>query len=241
MQKQFSAPTVYFLQEGRENLRECLTVSFQAALQQNITKIVIFTARGEGVRLALEHFCTIPEYRHIRIIAVTFPAGIHFTDKDKKTIDVQIADVDLAFFQANNVPVVRAHLPFDPIAPFYKGRGDLGQDLGAVAQVLNMFCGSMSLCVQAIAMACDAGYVGLGEHVISVTSDTAILAQGTCTHRMIGEMVIREILCKPVVMSIVRREVADKLPKQLQLVTPIQDKPAELPSPGDIPPKAERS
>jgi hypothetical protein len=235
MPKQFTAPTLYFLQEGHDNLRECLGVSFHAALQQNVSRLVIFTARGEGVRLALEHFCTLPEYSHIKIVAVTFPAGMSFTDKDKKPIDVRIADADLSFFQANGVPVVRAHLPFDPIAPFYKGRGELGQDLGTVAQVLNMFCGSMSLCVQAIAMACDAGHVDLGEHVISLTSDTAILAQATCTHRMIGEMVIREILCKPVVMSVVRREVADKLPTQLLLASPDVNKPAELPAPGTTP------
>jgi hypothetical protein len=233
MPKQFTASTLYFLQEGHDNLRECLGASFQAAIQQNITKLVIFTARGEGVRLALEQFSTLPEYSHIKIIAVTFPAGMVFTDKDKKSIDVRISDEDIAFFHAKGVPIVRAHLPFDPIAPFYKGRGELGQDLGTVAQVLNMFCGSMSLCVQAIAMACDAGHVGLAEHVIALTSDTSILAQATCTHRMIGEMVIREILCKPVVMSVLRREVAEKLPTQLQLSAPETDKPAELPAPDD--------
>lgn len=237
MPKQFTAPTLYFLQEGRENLRECLGISFQAAVQQNISKLIIFTARGEGVRLALENYSTLPEYNHIKIIAVTFPAGVHFTDKDKKPIDVRIPDEDLSFFESNNVPIVRAHLPFDPIRPFYKGRGELGQDLGTVAQVLNMFCGSMSLCVQAIAMACDAGHVALSEHVISLTSDTSILAQASSTHRMIGEMVIREILCKPVVMSVVRREVAEKLPKQLQLSEQQEQReaarPAELPAPED--------
>jgi hypothetical protein len=233
MPKQFTAQTLYFLQEGHENLRECLGIAFQAAIQQNIAKIVIFTARGDGVKLALEHYSGTSEYRHIKIIAVTFPAGMLFTDKDNQQIDVRISDSDLLLFSEHGVPVVRAHLPFDSIAPFYKERGDLAQDLGAVAQVLNMFCGSMSLCVQAIAMACDAGHVGLSEHVISLTSDTAILAQATSTHRMIGEMVIREILCKPVVMSVVRREVADKLPQQLQLPSQTPDKPAALPEPGN--------
>jgi hypothetical protein len=239
MAKQFTAQTLYFLQEGHDNLRECLSVSFQAAVQQNISKLIIFTARGEGVKLALEEFCTVLEYSHIKIVAVTFPAGMNFTDSKKQPIDVRITEADQSLFMAKGVPIVRAHLPFDPIAPFYKGRGDLGQDLGAVAQVLNMFCGSMSLCVQAIAMACDAGHVDLGEHVIALTSDTAILAQATCTHRMIGEMVIREILCKPVVMSVLRREVADKLPTQLVLPS-VGPKPAELPAPQAPPNKPER-
>jgi len=33
---------------------------------------------------------------------------------------------------------------------------------------------------------------------------------------MLGELRIREILCKPAVFSVIRKEVAEKLPKQLQ-------------------------
>jgi hypothetical protein len=64
----------------------------------------------------------------------------------------------------------------------------------------------MSLCVQAIVLACDSGEVNIGEHVISMTSDTAILAQATSTRRMLGGLVIREILCKPVILTIGRKE-----------------------------------
>jgi hypothetical protein len=65
-------------------------------------------------------------------------------------------------------------------------------------------------------MACDAGEVALGEHVIAATSDTAILAQATCTRQMLGQLVIREVLCKPAVLSIGRKEVAEKFPIQLK-------------------------
>ena len=64
----------------------------------------------------------------------------------------------------------------------------------------------MSLCVQAVVLACDAGAVGLGEHVIAMTSDTAILVQAAPTTRMLRELVIREILCKPAILSIGRNE-----------------------------------
>ena len=74
MNNSFTAPTTYFLQEGRENLQECLKVAFQAALQQGINKIIIFTAYGDGVKFAFDLFCTRPEYAHIKLIAVTFPA-----------------------------------------------------------------------------------------------------------------------------------------------------------------------
>jgi len=45
---------------------------FQAARQQSIEKIIIFTARGEGVQMALENFCSLEEYRKIQLVAVTF-------------------------------------------------------------------------------------------------------------------------------------------------------------------------
>jgi hypothetical protein len=64
----------------------------------------------------------------------------------------------------------------------------------------------MSLCVQAVVLACDAGAVELGEHVIAMTSDTAILVQAAATRRMLRELVVREILCKPAILSIGRKE-----------------------------------
>src|ERR1700687_6040098 len=191
MQKQFTAPTHYFLQEGRANLRECLNIAFKSATQQNVSKLIIFTAKGAGAGLALDSFLSLEEYRHIQLVAVTFPAGQSFTDQQGTNFTVQIPETELAFFREKGVPLVRAHLPFDQVAPFYRHHGELGQGLAAIGQALNMFCGSMSLCVQAITLACDAGFVALGEHVISLTSDTAILAQATSTHRMIGELVIR--------------------------------------------------
>lgn len=218
MEKQFTAPTTYFLQEGRENLRECLAVAFLAAKQQNISKLVIFTSRGEGVRMALDSFCTQPEYSHIGLVAVRFPAGMTFTDKNGDVLDVEIPAGDLDIFKQHNVPVVRAHLPLDPIAAFYRQRGVLGQDLSLVGEALNMFCGSMSLCVEAIILACDAGHVGFGEHTIALTSDTAILAQASSTARMLSELRIREILCKPAVFTVTRNEVSEKLPAQMQLI-----------------------
>jgi uncharacterized protein len=218
MTGQFTAPITYFLQEGRENLPECLKIAFLAAKQQNIGKILIFTARGEGVRMALENFCSQPGYEHLALVAVTFPEGKHFTD-GKNPIVVEISDEDKAFFLSKSVTIVKAHSPFDPIASPGRQRGVLGQDLSLVGDALDVLCGSMSLCVQAILLACDAGAVKVNEHVIAMSSDTAVLAQAACTSRMLNDLVIREILCKPAVMTVSRKEIADKLPVQLEMGT----------------------
>jgi hypothetical protein len=222
MQTQFTSPTVYFLQEGHDNLRNCLQIAFASAKQQNVSKIIIFTARGEGVRIAVESFWSHPGFSDIKLVAVSFSNGKVFTDKDGKTIDAKISSEDAAFFREHKIPIVRAHLPFDPITPFFKSNGMLGQDLSLVSEALGIFGGSMALCVQAITMACDAGEVEIGEHVIALTSDTAILAQASNTDRMLGELIVREILCKAAVLTISRKERSEQMPGQLTLDMPSQ-------------------
>jgi uncharacterized protein len=205
MQQQFITSITYFLQEGRENLPECLKIAFQVAKKQHVEKIVIFTARGEGILLALNNLCGLEEYKDIKLVAVTFPQARVFT-ADGKPLEVRILDEAERAMKEHNIPLVRAHLPFDPIAPRFKDRGVLAQDLSLVESALNIFGGGMSLCVQAVILACDAGAIGLGEHVISMTADTAILVQAAPTARMLRELTIREILCKPAILSIGRNE-----------------------------------
>jgi uncharacterized protein len=230
MPGQFTAPTTYFMQEGRENLPECLKLAFNAAKKQNITKILIFTSRGEGVRMALENFSSQADYQHIQIIAVTFPEGKAFTDAAGKPMRVEILPANQELFRDRGVLLVKAHLPFDPIVPVARQGGVLGQDLSLVGDALDILGGSMSLCVQAVLLACDSGAVMLGEHVIALTSDTAILAQAASTSRMFGELVIREVLCKPAILTISKKEIADRVPVQSEL-----DAPGEQPKLGPAP------
>lgn len=219
MIRQFTAPVTYFLQEGRENLAECLQSAFRAAHNHNIEKIIIFTARGEGVLRALDDFCTQRKFAEIRVIAVTFPVGQPFKDADGNVIDYEIANDVKERFRENSIPLVRAHLPFDPIFSQYGDRGVLGHDLSLVESALNAFGGSMSLCIQAVMIACDAGVVDWGEHVVAMTSDTAILAQAAPTRRMLRDLAIREILCKPAIYSVGRGEKAE------QMLTAHEDNP----------------
>ena len=67
----------------------------------------------------------------------------------------------------------------------------------------------MSLCVQAILMACDAGVVDEGEHVIALSADTTILARSAPTTRFLTDFIVREIICKPLLLTISRKEPTD--------------------------------
>jgi hypothetical protein len=194
----------YFFHEGKENLEDCLRPSFEAAVRRNVRKLVIFTGIGEGPRIAIEKFRSQDCFADIKIIAVTFPCGQRF--KEDKSVQREINRQDRQFFADNQVPILRAHLPFNPIAAHHRHHGLLGQDLTLIGNALSILCGSLPLCVQAALIACDAGEVEQGEHVIALTSDTAILVRSSPTERLLTDFVIREIICKPMSLTVSKRE-----------------------------------
>ncbi len=206
----------YFLHEGKENLEDCLRIAFEAAALRDVKTIVIFTGVGEGPRLAVEKYLSQPEFNDIKVIAVTFPYGQRF--KDGKHIEISSETQD--FLLVHDVPLLRAHLPFAPIAAHYRHHGILGQDLTLIGNALSIFGGSMSLCVQAALVASDAGYLELGQHAICLTSDTAIIARTSPTQDFLTDFIIREILCKPMALTVVKHE-------QI-LVPPSESAPAEI-------------
>jgi hypothetical protein len=203
MSSSFEHSTTYFWEEGKPNLRECLRVSFEAAGQQRVQKVVIFTGAGEGVRIAIEEWLSLEEFAHIQLIAVTFPHGQQFTSPEHLH---GISESEQNFFLEHGVSIVRAHLPFEPIRSQFQGHGILGQDFSLIGNTLNIFGGSMSLCVQAVLMACDAGLVRKGEHVISLTSDTSILVRSAPTSYLLTEFIVREVFCKPILLTIGKKE-----------------------------------
>jgi hypothetical protein len=205
----FQYPTEYFLQEGKANLAACLQATFAAARSHQVQKIVIFTSAGHGVSLALEQFCSQEQFSEINLIAVTFPSQTEFSTEDSP--EHRIPDNLLRDFSTKGIPVVRAHLPFEPIRTHYSGHGVLGQDFGLIGNALRIFGGSMSLCVQAVLMASDAGFVALGEHVLAMTSDTSILVRAAGTSRFLTDLIVREIICKPVLLTIGKSEKASSM------------------------------
>ncbi|HEV2646374.1 MAG TPA: hypothetical protein VGU46_08440 [Acidobacteriaceae bacterium] len=200
----FKYPTEYFLQEGRENLVRCLDATFEAAVAHNVAKIVIFTSAGKGVRMAVKDYLSQEKYSGIRIIAVTFPSHTKLPAGDPNDHCIQGETTE--FLADHSIPVVRAHLPFEPIRSHNAGDGLLGQDFSLIDNALRIFCGSMSLCVQAVLMASDAGYVDFGEHVMAMTSDTSILVRAATTSRFLTDFIVREIICKPVLLTVIKSE-----------------------------------
>jgi hypothetical protein len=204
MKDAYQYPTDYFLQEGKENLTRCLNATFKAAVAHSVEKVVIFTSAGQGVKIALEDYCVQDQFAAIKVIGVTFPSQTHFSvgDPSEHSIPPDLME----FFANRNVPIVRAHLPFEHIRPHHEGHGILGHDFSLIDNALRIFCGSMSLCVQAVLMASDAGNVAFGEHVVAMTSDTSILVRAAGTSRFLTDLIVREIICKPVLLTIGKSE-----------------------------------
>jgi hypothetical protein len=208
MARFFISNTTYFLQEGKENLDECIRLALEAAAEHGIRKVLVFTGAGEGLRKAEEVRGGHKRYQNICLVGVTFPQGKDFTSEE---LPHCISEVDTEWFKSKGVPIVRAHLPFDPIRANYVGRGVLAQDSSLIGNAIGIFGGGMSLCVQAALMACDAGEVAFGEHAIAVSADTAILVRCAPTARFLTDLVIREIICKPVFLSISKKEALEDI------------------------------
>lgn len=201
-QNSFTSATEYFFQEGKANLRPCIRIAYENAVLRGIRTIIMFTGVGEGPSIAIQEFLYQPEYNGIQLVAVTFPYGRQFADG--KTVEIPAETRNL--IQQNGIPLIRAHLPFNPIAANFKTHGILGQDLSLIGNALGIFGGSMGLCVQAAILACDAGLVELGEHVVSMTSDTAVVVRTAPTERFLTDFIVREILCKPLYLTISKEE-----------------------------------
>ncbi|MFP5276769.1 MAG: hypothetical protein ACLGPM_06620 [Acidobacteriota bacterium] len=204
-ERSINSTTEYFFEEGKVNLRNCVGIAFQSAILRGIDTIVMFTGVGEGPSIAIEEFLGRPEYQGIKLIAVTFPYGQQFGSGNAfKAVD--IPDETRKTLEDHHIPLVRAHLPFNPITAHYRHHGILGQDLTLIGNALSIFGGSMSLCVQAAIMACDAGLLQLGDHVVSMTSDTAVIVRTAPTERLLTDFIVREVLCKPLYLTIGKSE-----------------------------------
>jgi hypothetical protein len=204
--KTFSA-IVYFEQEGRQNLSKVLTTvksAFRKREDIRACKIIIFTAVGEGPALA---YNKLKQYGP-KIIAVTFPPGFSIKKKGNDGNEIEspicLSDQLRQFFAGVGVTVLSSKLPFEG----FEEADSINQQMKLIKDVLSLFGGGFSLCVQAVLQACDMGAISIGEKVVVITGDCAALVTASNTARFLsadGGLSINEILCKPRNLSVTRR------------------------------------
>jgi hypothetical protein len=204
----FSSDGLYFREEGKGNLHECLVASMESVVRFGLSKLVIFTAKGDGLDAALRLKEVRPEFDQIQLVGVTFPQGKVFPGREGVHLSTRFEPQLLEELANARVPLVRARLPFDPIWRNYPTSSTVAQELSSFGGVLNIFGGGMSLCVQASLMACDAGYVDWGEHIVVMSADTSVLLQAAPTDHFMTDLIVREIVCKPIFLTVTRKEEA---------------------------------
>lgn len=196
MTQPFSSETLYYPRESREFLEMTIQAVRRRALERKVNTICVFTSQGTGA-LALS---TKVSDLGLKVIAVTFPPYRRYvrrTDASEEEVTVGITDPEIErALRRNGVEIVRGSMPLDgiliPRSP--------DQKTEAIRHTLWLFGVGMVLCVQAVLMACDAGMLQPQQEVISMASDTAILATAAPSRVMFSideGMEIREIICKP--------------------------------------------
>jgi hypothetical protein len=187
---------VYFETDGRQNLEEVLRVvkkTLKTRPELRACKLVFFTAEGQGPALAFGKFA---EFKP-RIIAVTFPRSFSVALPNKgEHYSPTISDQVMKFFKGVEIDVVQPpRLPFDRI----EGLEAHNQQFGVIAQTIGIFGAGLSLCIQAVLLACDVGLVEEGETVIGMSGDSAGLFTASTTNHFLNKttgIFLQEIFCK---------------------------------------------
>jgi hypothetical protein len=205
---------VYFEHEGRQNLPHVINTvkrAFEKRDDIRNCKIVIFTAAGEGPALVYNKFKQFSP----KIIAVTFPPGFSVRRKDEDgnnvEVSVGVSEQLRRFFDGVGVTVLSSRLPFEG----FDGADTIKRQMKLMSDVLSLFGGGFSLCVQAVLQACDMGAVDIGEKVVAMSGDCAAVVTASNTAKFLSSdrgLSINEILCKPKNLSIVRKTVQKTSP-----------------------------
>jgi hypothetical protein len=133
---------------------------------------------------------------NMQIVAVTFPPHYSIKLSDGTKFFPVIPDKVKKFFAGVEIPIITSRLPFDEI----EGVELQNKEMAALRNSIAIFGGSMPLAVQAVLQATDHGLLEIGDEVIAVTADTAVLITASTTQRFLNKecgLMVNEIICKP--------------------------------------------
>lgn len=201
MSRGTSLPTLYFPGEGKGFMEECIRAAFDACIALSVRTAVIFTATGEGPLFALRELLTKPEYAFISVVAITPPVGrVYRADPrrdDSPLVTIGIPDEVYQTLAEAGIPVHSAHLPFKG---FMIGGEPPASEWSRVEQAYGVLGGGFALCLQSVMVACDAGYVDVGDEVVAITADTAVVAIASRTESFLSSttgILVPHIVCRP--------------------------------------------
>lgn len=199
--------TKYLENEGRSQMRDCISEAFSYAISNKIVTIVMFTGSGDGPLLAAQTYLPDPEYKSVRIVAVTPPVKKAYRsdphNKESRVIVSGLSPAMKDFFEGAGVEVCSGQLLFKPLRVGSK----LESEWSRVEAALNMMGGGLALCVQSVILACDSGSISPRERVVCLTADTAIDCNASRTEDFLSEtdgLIINHIICRPIRFTITK-------------------------------------
>lgn len=228
--------TVYFSGEGRQFMQDCLQESFNYSILHQVNKIIIFTGSGEGPLYALQNLLPRPEFNHLKLVAVTPPFGRPYhSGPQGDMVRAGVGDPLKRVLSNSGIPVISAHLPFKGI----QIGSERTSEWSRVGDAFGILGGGFSLCVQSVLIACDAGYVDVGETVVAVTADTSVSVIATRTESFLSPvngLIVEDIIARPAIYNISKPQhrrwfsppaqiVANSIPPQ---VSPAESHPVRV-------------
>jgi hypothetical protein len=203
--------TEIFESEGKHNARNTIRIVAKAATKLDVRKIVVFASSAQNV-LALRKAAS-PD---CGILAVTFPAGLTAMTDDMEPIMMGMPSrVDRRELREAGIHVHQGVMPLRALGE------NISPIIDAMQRVFSLLGGGTELCVQAVLMATDAGYLTEGERCIVMSADTALVMRAGNAFRFLkpnSRAAIEHILCKPLEYQISRRA-ANPPEKSVQQIT----------------------
>jgi uncharacterized protein len=190
--------TTYLPEEGRSSMKACITQAFNWSSKENVGTIVMFTGSGAGPLFAVESFLQSEKFSSVRVVAVTPPVGRQYlvdqSNPDAGLVTSGISPELKRYLAGFGIPVVSANFPFKPIL------GSKPPEWNVLSDILGVFGGGLSFCIQSVLMACDAGEIETGQRVISLSADTAVVALASRTETLLSPfdgLLVEHIICRP--------------------------------------------
>jgi hypothetical protein len=229
-----SETTIYFDAEGRASMEQCIKHAADWCVSKKIETLVIFSGTGDGPHYAATKILPTEPYKGLRVVAVTPPYGrpykLNPNDPDSPLVHSGIKKAMRDDLTALQVDVVSAHLPFKER---YDGK-ERTSEWTRVAESFGVLGGGFALCIQAILVACDAGFVAHGERVVALTADTALEAIACRTESFLAPLeglLVGHVICRPARYNISKRIHETIAPREPAAAKVVETTAAEIDAP----------
>jgi len=180
---------MYFEKAGPENTEKTLEVAVKGAKERGIAHLVVASTYGDTALKALDFI----KGTDLKLVVVTHNTG--FAEPGEQQFRPEVREK----VEKAGGKVLTGTMVLRNLGSAIKGKVGYSE-AELVNAVLRMFCQGIKVCVEMVAMACDAGLIP-PEDVVAVAgtgrgADTAAVLQANSSNNFF-DIKIKEILAKP--------------------------------------------